>query len=124
MMWTMLEAKVGGLAEVQAACERIRGTPLPFVYTLLLNRTAYLFCILLPFGAAGLIGWGTPIAAAVVAYTFFGLEVLGHELEDPFSLHQNGLPLDAIVRTVEIDVLTALGEPAPPPLLPVDYLLT
>ncbi len=51
-------ASVNGLAEVQAASERLRFTPVPFGYTLLLHRTAYLFCFFIPFGFADMLGWG------------------------------------------------------------------
>lgn len=33
------------LSEAQAVCERIKSTPLPFPYTLLLHRTIYIFCV-------------------------------------------------------------------------------
>ncbi len=119
-----LEERLTSLAGVQAGCERIRYTPLPFAYTLLVHRTAYVFCLLLPFGLVGALGFWTPLAAAMVAYTLFGLDALGDELEQPFALTQNGLPLKSMVRTVEIDLLTALGEAdIPPPLQPVDYVL-
>ncbi len=62
--------------------------------------------------------------SAVLAYAFFGLDQLGEEMEDPFGLEPNDLPLDALVRTIEIDQLDALGErPLPEPLLPQGYLL-
>ena len=119
-----LEERLHGLNMVQTACERIMTTPLPFAYTLLMHRTAYGFCLLLPFGLVGALGWWTPIVAAMVAYTLFGLDALGEELEDPFSTHQNGLPLSAMVRTVEIEVLTALGvQDLPAPLQPIDHVL-
>ena len=121
---TMLEARLVGLSGVQAACERIKGTPLPFAYTLLLHRTAYLFCCLLPFGLAGPLGWATPLVTAIVGYTFFGLDALGDELEQPFGFDVNDLPLDAIVRGLERDIRAALGEhDLPPALEPQDFLL-
>lgn len=52
----------------------------------------------------------------LVAYTFFGLDALGHQLEDPFGLEPNCLPLYALRRTVEREMLALLGEedlPAP-----------
>jgi putative membrane protein len=119
-----LDASLTAMAGVDAACERIRGTPLPFSYTLLLHRTAYLYCFLLPFGLVDTIGYATPLVTCVVAYTFFGLDALGDEIEEPFGTLDNDLPLDAICRTIEIDVRTALGErDLPPPLLPVDCRL-
>ncbi|PTQ13287.1 bestrophin [Sphingomonas oleivorans] len=122
--YTVLEARLAGLTGVQAACERIHATPLPFAYTLLLHRTAYLFCGLLPFALAGSLGWATPFLVAIVCYTFFGLDALGDELEDPFGREANDLPLDAMVRMIERELLAALGRsPLPEALAPVDHLL-
>lgn len=120
-----IDASLSSMTGVAAACERIRGTPIPFSYTLLLHRTAHLYCIFLPFGLVDTIGYLTPLVAAIVAYTFFGLDALGDEIEEPFGHADNDLPLDAICRTIEIDLRTALGErDLPPPLLPVNYQLS
>ena len=112
------------LTAVQAACERIRNTPLPFAYSLLLHRTAWLFCLLLPFGLVDSLGLMTPAVVSIIAYTFFGLDELGDELEEPFGLAANDLPLSAMVRMIEIDLLSVLGEQdLPAPLLPEAFVL-
>ena len=67
---------ISRLTQALVGCERLANTPLPFAYTLLLHRTAYLFCFLLPFGLADMLGWSAPLAAMLVAYTFFGLDAL------------------------------------------------
>ncbi|WP_372966488.1 bestrophin family protein [Marinobacter sp.] len=118
-----LDRHLHGLAGIQASSERIAYTPLPFAYTLLAHRTAYIYCYMLPFGLVGVAGWFTPVFAAVVAYTFFGLDRLSEQLEFPFGRHTNDLPLDAICRGHEISIAEALGEPAPEALQPVDYQL-
>ena len=51
----------------------------------------------------------------VIAYTFFGLDALSEELEEPFGLAANQLPLTALSRTIEINLLEALGETELPP---------
>lgn len=123
-LYAMLEARLTALSAVQAGCERILTTPLPFAYTLLLHRFAWLFCVLLPFGLVGALGWATPLVSALLAYAFFGLDRLGDELEDPFGLEPNDLPLDAIARIIEIDLLDSLGQaPLPAPLQPQGYVL-
>jgi putative membrane protein len=125
MLAPLLDASFSSMTGVAAACERIRGTPIPFSYTLLLHRTAYMYCFLLPFGLVDTIGYLTPLVTALVAYTFFGLDALGDELEEPFGTSDNDLPLEAICRTIEIDLRTALGErDLPPQLLPVNYRLS
>ncbi|HSD61993.1 MAG TPA: bestrophin family protein [Burkholderiales bacterium] len=119
-----IDATLSAMSAVAAGCERISGTPIPFSYTLLLHRTAYLYCFLLPFGLVDSIGFMTPFVVAIVAYTFFGLDALGDELEEPFGRSPNDLPLDAICRTIEINLRESLDdEQIPQPLAPVHYCL-
>ncbi len=122
MDFRILDERLSTLAALQAGCERIATTPLPFAYTLLLLRSAYVFCLLLPFGLAASLGWLTPLFTAVVAYSLFGLDALSEELEDPFGMEANDLPLDRMCRICEISVFEGLGEPAPEPMKAVDYL--
>ena len=49
------------LGEVLGGCERIRSTPIPFSYSVLLHRTVYVYCYLLPFGLIDTIGNFTPL---------------------------------------------------------------
>jgi ion channel-forming bestrophin family protein len=115
---------LSAMTAAAASCERIKNTPIPFSYSVLLHRTAYLYCFLLPFGLVDTIGFMTPVVVAIVAYTFFGLDALGDELEEPFGMEANDLPLDAICRAIEIDLRSALGdEHVPPPLEAVDFCL-
>ncbi|WP_077962080.1 bestrophin family protein [Ensifer adhaerens] len=124
VQWVLFDGTVGKMSAVLAACERIRNTPVPFGYTLLLHRTAYLFCFLLPFGFADALGWATPFVTALVAYTFFGLDALGDELEEPFGVLPNDLPIVALAETIEINLREALGETNLPPLpQPKNYIL-
>ena len=120
-----VDRTLSGMTEVAASCERIRNTPIPFSYSLLLHRTAHMYCFLLPFGLVDMTRFMTPFVVAIVAYTFYGLDALGDELEEPFGLESNDLPLDGICRGIEISVSQALGDrPLPEPLAPVDYQLT
>jgi putative membrane protein len=119
-----LDATLSAMVATATSCERIKNTPVPFSYTLLLHRTAYLYCFLLPFGLVDTIGFMTPLVVAIVAYTFFGLDALGDEIEEPFGVSPNDLPLDAICRAIEIEMRDALGDTdLPPPLTPVNNWL-
>ncbi|CAB3914019.1 MULTISPECIES: bestrophin family protein [Achromobacter] len=124
ILYQGLTQRVAQCAAIQAACERIKYTPTPFAYSLLLHRTAWLFCLLLPFGLVGTLEYLMPVAVTIIAYTFFGLDALGDELEDPFGLEENDLPLSALARVIEIDLLDGLGvRPLPEPAQPVDCVL-
>jgi putative membrane protein len=119
-----IDATLSAMTASATSCERIRNTPIPFSYTLLLHRTAYLYCFLLPFGLVDSIGFMTPFVVAIVAYTFFGLDALGDELEEPFGLAPNDLPLDAMCRMIEIELRESLHDAhLPAPLAPVNYCL-
>lgn len=120
-----IDEMLSGMSAVSAGCERIKNTPVPFAYTLLLHRTAWLYCLLLPFGLVDTVGVMTPFVVLIVAYTFFGLDALGDEIEEPFGLADNHLPLDALCREIEVSVLDSLGVRALPPRLePVDSRLS
>ncbi len=124
VQYRLFSDRLQALTNIQLACERLASTPLPFAYSLLVHRTAWLFCLFAPFGLVGTMGLGTPVAAAVLAYAFFGLDALGEELEAPFGESQNALPINALQRATERAVLATLGDAdLPPPLEPVDHLL-
>lgn len=111
------------IALAQAGCERIATTPLPFVYSLLVRRTTYIYCGLLPFALIESTGWLAPIFSVAVAYMFFGLQTVADDLEAPFRDVTNGLPLDALCRTIEISVSEALDRAPPQPLTPKNHVL-
>ncbi|MEI4261688.1 bestrophin family protein [Roseovarius sp. D0-M9] len=110
-----LAERLASIARAQAGCERIATTPLPYVYSLLIFRTTYLYCGLIPFGLVETAGWLSPLFVAIMAYIFIGLAEVTEELARPFGETVNGLPLDAMCRTIEISLAPHLGLPAPAP---------
>jgi len=116
--YSVLELRLTEMSHVLAGCERIKTTPLPFAYALLLHRTAHIFCLMLPFALAPALGWWTMAVSLLVAYTFFGLDALGDELEDPFGDDPNDLPLDAMSRMLERELRHAQGHADLPPVWP------
>lgn len=120
----IVEGSLVGLTDVQGACERIKGTPIPFSYTVLMHRIVAVYCLLLPFGVADSVGWATPIVVLFVSYALFGLDAIGEEIEQPFGVDTNDLPLSAIARTIEINLRSRLGEAdLPTPLKPRNHIL-
>ncbi|MBI1452884.1 MULTISPECIES: bestrophin family protein [Acinetobacter] len=116
IIYAQMNAHVMELSTVQTGCDRIATTPLPFAYSVLLNRTVYFFCFMLPFSLGSTLGLVTPLLVGILAYTFLGLDALSSEIEEPFGTQSNDLPLDSMVRTIEIELLGTLGKPTPPPI--------
>ena len=109
---------------VQGGCERIKSTPLPFTYNVLIHRIVAVYCLSMPLGLIESTGWMTPVAVCLISYALFGLDAIGDEVEQPFELDDNDLPLDGISRTIEINLLEMIGaEDIPEPLQPVKGLL-
>ncbi len=121
--YAQLNRHVHELSLVHTGCDRIATTPIPFAYSVLLNRTVYVFCFLLPFSLGGVLGLLTPLVVGMLAYTFLGLDALSSEIEEPFGTQSNDLPLDFMVRTIEIDLLGGLGKPTPPPIQAINHNL-
>lgn len=125
MQWLALDKSINALGDAAGACERIAGTPIPYTYRVLMNRTVMIYCLLLPVGLATTIGWLTPLIATFVAYTFLALEMIGEQIEEPFGTEANDLALDAMCHTIELSVCELAGL-APLGQAPVvrDYVLT
>lgn len=105
ILFHSLNNRLNDMSAVLAGCERIANTPVPFAYTLILHRTVYLFCIMLPFALVVDLHYMTPFISVLISYTFISLDTLAEELEDPFGTENNDLPLDAICNAIEIDLL-------------------
>ena len=103
-----LDQNVHFLIDHLGACERIHKTPLPFAYMVHLRRALILFCFTLPFALVGDFGWGTIPRHGLVAYVFFGIEEIGVEIEDPFGLDDNDLPLERLSATIKADLIALI----------------
>jgi putative membrane protein len=124
MLAHKMESSLDGLSLALGSCERIASTPLPFTYSVILHRSAYIYCTLLPFGLVDTIGLMTPLVVTFVSYTFFALEALSDEIEEPFGIAGNDLALNAMVAGIDASLREMLGEvPPPAPLPDADFVL-
>lgn len=119
----VIEQSLVALTDIQGGCERIKSTPIPYSYTVLMHRLVAIYCGLLPFGLAETINWATPVVVLFVSYALFGLDAIGDEVEQPFGLDPNDLPLSTISRAVEVNLRRRLGEEPPPLFEPRNGIL-
>lgn len=98
------------LTDVVGGCERIASTPIPYSYRVLLHRTIYIYCLLLPFGLVDTLGWITPFIVAFIAYTFVAFDTIADEIEEPFGIQANDLPLTHMCEMIEGTMLELTGK--------------
>jgi putative membrane protein len=113
-----MEAVLVDIANAQGGMERLKNTPLPVQYRFFPTLFTHLMCLLLPIGLVETMGLATPLGSTVAGLMFLAVLAIGDDLVDPFDNSPHDLPLSAMCRTIEIDLLQAIGDPAPPPLAP------
>lgn len=87
--------------DICGACERIKNTPIPYSYSSFIKKFIVIYCLTLPFGLVFSLDF---LAVPVVVFVFYvlaSLEIIAEEIEDPFGLDQNDLPLDRLSAMIE-----------------------
>ena len=79
--------------------------------------------MLLPIGLVETLGFATPIGSTIAGLMFLAVLQIGDDLVDPFADTIHDVPLNAMCRTIEIDLLQSIGDEAPKPLTPVKGVL-
>lgn len=118
-----IEGLLVEIANAQGGMERLKNTPLPNQFRFFPTFFTRLFCLLLPIGLVETLGIATPVGSTIAGLMFLAVLQIGDDLVDPFADTVHDLPLSAMCRTIEIDLLEAIGDEAPKPLQPVDGVL-
>ncbi len=111
---------------LQGKAERIKNTPFPRQYAEYSRIFTRAFVFLVPFGLldvfADHIDAATGatenlillipmlLSAGLVSWVFITMEGIGDASEDPFERSMNDVPMNALCRTIEIDLRELLGE--------------
>ncbi len=121
----VLEQSLTTMTDIQGGCERIKKTPIPFAYTVLMHRIVGIYCFTLPFGIHEKVGHLTPLVVLMISYSFFGLDAIGDEIEEPFGKDPNDLPLTTFCNMLERECRTRIEDDnLPEPLGPVNDVLS
>lgn len=101
----------------QGSCERLKTFPFPRQYAYFSGVYVWIFLILLPFSMIGEISkaggapdWMVVPFSTLISWIFMTMEQVGDTSEDPFAMGLNDVPLTAICRNIEIELLEMLGE--------------
>ena len=120
---SQLEQVLIDISNHQGGMERLKTTPLPNQYRFFPELFTRVFCLLLPIGLVEALGWATPVGSTVAGLMFLAVLKIADDLVDPFADTVHDVPLSAMCRTIEIDLLQAIGDPAPEPITPVRGVL-
>lgn len=103
------------LMDVCGVCERIKTTPIPFSYQLFIRLFIMLYVAVLPFTVIDAYGYLTIPAVVLTSYILVGLEMIGAEIEEPFGLERNDLPLSQLSQLIRVNVHDILQISLPHP---------
>ena len=110
---TRMESVLVDITNAQGGMERLKNTPLPNQYRFLPTLFTHLFCVLMPIGLVESLGFATPLGSTIAGLMFLAVLAIGDDLVDPFAGTVHDVPLTAMCRTIEIDLLQAIGDAAP-----------
>lgn len=97
----LLDNELRAYTDMVGVCERIKGTPIPFSYSLFIKKFIFIYTSTLPLGLIPDFGfWSVPVSVFVF-YVMVSLELLAEEIEDPFGSDDNDLPSDELSGKIE-----------------------
>ena len=93
-----------------SGCERIMQTPCPPGYVGVLRAVMLFWLLLLPLSLVGDLSWGAVPITSIISFLVLAVEEIAVEIENPFGLDPNDLPLHTYCLTVQADALRLLDE--------------
>ena len=66
--------------------------------------------MVLPFAIVDDYGWWAVPIVAIVAFTLYGIEGIGVQLEDPFGYDKNDIKMEGIIEDTRQEVMVLLDE--------------
>ena len=97
------------MVDILGACERILKTPIPYSYSMFMKKFIFLYVVTLPLGFVNTFGWWAVPVVMLVFYILVSVELIAEEIEDPFGVDDNDLPLDGMAQTIRANTDEILG---------------
>jgi len=96
-----LNNEISSLTDICGACERIKTTPIPYSYSVFIKKFIFFYVMTLPFGYVFTLGFLTIPVVVFVFYVLASLEIIAEEIEDPFGVDANDLPVTQICKNIQ-----------------------
>lgn len=96
----ILNGELISFTDICGACERIKNTPIPFSYSAFIKKFIFFYVMTLPWGYVFNLGYLMIPVVAFIFYVLASLELIAEEIEDPFGVDSNDLPMDKISENI------------------------
>ena len=100
----VINAELQTFLDVCGACERIKNTPIPYSYSSFIKKFIFLYILTLPIGLAFTLHYLLVPIVGLVFYILGSLEMIAEEIEDPFGLDPNDLPMEIMADKIKLNV--------------------
>ena len=105
----LLNPEVTTFLDVCGACERIKNTPIPFSYSSFIRRFIFIYIITLPWGFIPSQGYLAIPIVTFISFVLVSLEFVAEEIEEPFGLDPNDLPIKKMSENIDKHVGEIFG---------------
>jgi putative membrane protein len=99
-----LNNELSSFTDICGACERIKNTPIPFSYSVFIKKFIFFYVMTLPFGYVFTLGYLSIPIVVFVFYVLASLELIAEEIENPFGIDSNDLPLNQICKNIQKNI--------------------
>ena len=100
----VLNTELIAFLDICSACERIKNTPIPYSYIAFIKKFIFLYALTLPLGYVFSLGYIVIPVVMFIFYVLASLEVIAEEIEDPFGMDTNDLPMERLSVTIANNV--------------------
>lgn len=108
----LLDKEAKAFLDHLGACERIKKTPIPYSYNMYIKKFIFIYSLTLPFAFIPYVGYWSALLVSLIFYILVSIALIAEEIEDPFGLDMNDLPLQHISISIKTNVEEIFHEAA------------
>lgn len=106
----LLDKEIKGFTDIIGACERIKSTPIPYSYSMFIKKFLFIYAITLPVSFIWDYSYWTVGIVMLAFYFLVSIELISEEIEDPFGLDINDLPLNELCLKIKRNIFEILHD--------------
>lgn len=106
----VIDTNLKTFADINGACERIKNTPIPYSYSLFLKKFIFIYVTTMPLAFVASFGYWSVLITTFVFYILVSMEILAEEIEEPFGIDDNDLPLDDLCMKIKANIQEILND--------------